>query len=75
MYAPLFEFFDREVKSLPGIPPEKVGEVVAQALEARKPKANYFVGPGAKKMKNLARLPAALRDAMMFKAIYGRGGS
>jgi NAD(P)-dependent dehydrogenase (short-subunit alcohol dehydrogenase family) len=72
MYKPLFEFFDREVKSIQGIPPERVGEVVARALEARKPKANYFVGPGAKKMRNLARLPAAIRDTMMFKAIYGR---
>ena len=70
LYAPLFEFFDREVKNLPGIPPEEVAKVVARALNARKPKAHYLIGPGAKKMRNLARLPLRLRDALMYKALY-----
>ena len=70
LYAPLFEFFDREVKNLPGIPPEEVAEVVARALTGRKPKAHYFIGPGARKMRNLARLPLGLRDALMYKALY-----
>ena len=73
LYAPLFEFFDREVKNLPGIPPEDVAEVVARALLAPKPKAEYLIGPGAKKMKNLARLPRGLRDFLMGKALYGGG--
>jgi short-subunit dehydrogenase len=72
LYAPLFEFFDREVKALPGIPPEEVAGVVARALSDRKPKAQYLIGPGARKMKNLARLPRRLRDALMCKALYGR---
>jgi len=71
LYAPLFEFFDREVKNLPGIPPEEVALVVAKALSAQKPKAQYLVGPGARKMRNLSRLPRGLREGLMYKALYG----
>ena len=70
LYSPLFEFFDKEVKELPGIPAIEVGKVVAQALTTEKPKAQYLIGPGAKKMRNLARLPVGLRDYLMVKAIY-----
>ena len=70
LYSPLLEFFDKEVKELPGIPAVEVGKVVARALTTRKPKAQYLVGPGAKKMKNLARLPVGLRDRLMYNAIY-----
>jgi NAD(P)-dependent dehydrogenase (short-subunit alcohol dehydrogenase family) len=70
LYSPLIEFFDKEVKELPGIPAVEVGKVVAQALNTEKPKAQYLIGPGAKKMKNLARLPVGLRDWLMVKAIY-----
>ena len=70
LYSPLLEFFDKEVKELPGIPAVEVGKIVAQALTAEKPKAQYLIGPGAKKMKNLARLPVGLRDWLMYKAIY-----
>lgn len=71
LYSPLFEFFDGEVKDLPAIPPEDVAAVVAEALTARRPRAHYFIGPGAKKMKNLSRLPIGLRDSLMCKALYG----
>jgi NAD(P)-dependent dehydrogenase (short-subunit alcohol dehydrogenase family) len=71
LYSPLFEFFDREVKNLPGIPPEVVATVVAEALTAKKPKAEYLVGPGARKMWNLSRLPRGLREGLMYKALYG----
>ena len=54
LYSSLIEFFDKEVKELPGIPAVEVGKVVAQALNTEKPKAQYLIGPGAKKMKNLA---------------------
>jgi NADP-dependent 3-hydroxy acid dehydrogenase YdfG len=70
LYSPLIEFFDKEVRELPGIPAVEVGKVVAQALTTEKPKAQYLIGPGAKKMKNLARLPVGLRDWLMVKAIY-----
>jgi NAD(P)-dependent dehydrogenase (short-subunit alcohol dehydrogenase family) len=71
LYRPLWEFFDREVKDLPGIPPVEVGKVVARALTTAKPKPHYLVGPGARKMKVLARLPVRLRDRLFFKTIYG----
>jgi len=70
LYSPLIEFFDKEVKDLPGIPPLEVGRVVGKALTTAKPKAHSLVGPGARKMKNLARLPVRLRDTLLFKAIY-----
>ena len=72
LYAPLFAFFDQEVKGLPGIPPGAVVRVVARALTTKRSKAQYLVGPGAKKMKNLARLPARLRDRLMYQAIYAK---
>ena len=37
---------------------------------AADPKAEELIGPGARKMKNLARLPIRLRDWLMYKAIY-----
>ena len=70
LYAPLFEFFDKEVKGLPGILPGEVARVVARALMTKRPKAQYLIGPGAKKMKNLARLPVRLRDQLMYQALY-----
>jgi NAD(P)-dependent dehydrogenase (short-subunit alcohol dehydrogenase family) len=73
LYSPLFEFFDREVKNLAGISPEEVAKVVAKALATPKPKAQYLVGPGARKMRNLSRLPRGLREGLMYKALYGAG--
>lgn len=73
LYSPLFDFFDKEVKGLPGIPPGEVAGVVARALTTKRPRAQYLVGPGAKKMKNLARLPVWLRDRLMYQAIYAKG--
>lgn len=75
LYSPLIEFFDREVKDLPGTTPLEVGRVVAEALTAAKPKAHSLVGPGAKKMKNLARLPVGLRDWLLAWALYTRQAS
>jgi len=75
LYTPLIEFFDREVKDLPGTTPLEVGRVVAEALTATKPKAHSLVGPGATKMKNLARLPVGLRDWLLARALYTRQAS
>jgi NAD(P)-dependent dehydrogenase (short-subunit alcohol dehydrogenase family) len=75
LYTPLIEFFDSEVKDLPGIAPDEVGRVVAEALLSAKPKAHYLIGPGARKMKILARLPVGLRDHLLSRAIYVRGSS
>ncbi|MGD2123387.1 MAG: SDR family oxidoreductase [Gemmatimonadota bacterium] len=73
LYSPLFQFFDREVKDLPGIGPEEAAKVVAEALSAPKPRAQYLVGPGARKMRNLARLPRGFRDGLICKRLYGAG--
>lgn len=75
LYTPLIEFFDREVKDLPGTTPLEVGRVVAEALTAAKPKAHSLVGPGALKMKNLARLPVGLRDWLLARVLYTRQAS
>lgn len=72
LYRPLIEFFDREVKNLPGIAPVDVARVIERTLTAVKPKAHALIGPGARKMKNLARLPLGLRDWMLAKALYSR---
>ena len=34
------------------------------------PEAQYPAGPGAKKMKMLARFPRAMRDNMLYKEFY-----
>ena len=70
LYMPLIEYFDNEVKDIPGIPAIEVAKVITDALIAEKPKSEYLIGPGAKKMKNLAKLPPKLRDKMFDKAIY-----
>jgi NAD(P)-dependent dehydrogenase (short-subunit alcohol dehydrogenase family) len=72
LYRPLIEFFDREVKDLPGIAPIQVARVVAATLTAAKPKAHATVGPGARKMKNLARLPVGLRDWLLATTLYSK---
>lgn len=37
-----------------------------------RPRAHLEVGPGSRKMKNLARLPVGLRDWLLAKAVYSR---
>jgi NADP-dependent 3-hydroxy acid dehydrogenase YdfG len=46
-------------------------EAVAEVLTSRKAKPQYLVGPGARKMRNLARLPRSLRGGLMYRALYG----
>lgn len=70
LYSTQMEYFDREVKNLPGIEAIEVSKVIAESLSSAKPKAQYLAGPGAKKMKILARFPRAMRDNMLYKAIY-----
>ena len=70
LYSPLIEYFDREVKIIPGIEAVEVAKAIAEALNRPKPKAQYLVGPGARKMKVLSRFPSGMRDNMLYKAIY-----
>ena len=72
LYEPLIAFFDTEVRKIPGSPPEEVGKLVGRILAATNAKAEYMVGPGARKMKNLARLPRGLREELMYQAVYPR---
>lgn len=72
LYSPLIEYFDSRVKDLPGIQPIDVARVIERELKAVRPRAHLEVGPGSRKMKNLARLPVGLRDWLLAKAVYSR---
>lgn len=72
LYEPLLTFFDNEVRTIPGISAEEVAKLTGKVLAATNPKAEYLIGPGARKMKNLSRLPRSLRDQLMYQAIYTR---
>lgn len=70
LYRELIEYFDREVKTIPGIEAYDVARVISSALLDERPKIRYLVGPGARKMKVLSRFPVKMRDAMLYKAIH-----
>lgn len=70
LYKTLVEYFDKEVKNIPGIEARKVSEVIHKAMTDAKPKEKYIIGPGAKKMSILGKFPAKMRDNMLYKAIY-----
>ena len=70
LYSTLIEYFDKEVKNIPGIEPIEVAEVISKAILEPKPKTQYLVGPGTKKMKMLSRFPVKMRDNMLYNAIY-----
>ena len=70
LYRKLIEFFDKEVKNIPGIQAVRVSEIIHKAITDKNPKEKYLIGPGAKKMSILGRFPAKMRDNMLYKAIY-----
>jgi short-subunit dehydrogenase len=70
VYKSLIEYFDKEVKNIPGIEAVKVSETIEKALTDRNPKIKYLIGPGAKKMESLRKFPAKMRDKMLFNAVY-----
>ena len=70
LYKTLVEYFDKEVKDIPGIEAIKVSEIIHKAMTDAKPKEKYTIGPGAKKMSILGKFPAKMRDNMLYKAIY-----
>jgi len=70
LYKTLIEYFDKEVKDIPGIQAIKVSEIIYKAISDQKPKDKYIIGPGAKKMSVLGKFPAKMRDNMLYKAIY-----
>lgn len=69
LYSNLIEYFDREVKDIPGIEALEVAKVISRAILEDHPKSQYLVGPGARKMKVLSRFPLKMRDNMLYKAI------
>jgi hypothetical protein len=44
--------------------------VISKAILEPKPKTQYLVGPGTKKMKMLSRFPVKMRDNMLYNAIH-----
>ena len=70
VYKTLIEYFDKEVKDIPGIEAVKVAETIKMAVTDQKPKVKYLIGPGAKKMDTLRKFPTKMRDKMLYKAVY-----
>jgi short-subunit dehydrogenase len=70
LYFRLIEYFDKEVKNIPGIDAIEVAKVISRALFLKRPKTQYLIGPGSVKMKRLAGLPVWLRDLLLYRAIY-----
>jgi NAD(P)-dependent dehydrogenase (short-subunit alcohol dehydrogenase family) len=70
LYKTLIEYFDKEVKDIPGIEAIEVAKKIGDAIIDNNPKSQYLIGPGAKKMRVLGKFPAKMRDKMLYKAIY-----
>jgi hypothetical protein len=70
LYKKLIQYFDKEVKDIPGIEAIEVSKIIHKAITVLNPKAKYLIGPGARKMSVLGRFPAKIRDRLLFKAIY-----
>lgn len=56
-------------KQKPG-PVDAVARVVVKAIQARRPRRRYAVGPGARQLGVLSHLPARLRDRLI-TAVFG----
>ena len=72
LYGEAIEGFRRVVKKLAdsGIPAEKVAEVIAHALEAKRPRSRYLVGLDAKVQARLkAVLPTAVFDRIVARSM------
>jgi short-subunit dehydrogenase len=70
LYKNLIEFFDKEVKDIPGIEAIDVSKIIHKAISDHHPKHKYLIGPGTKKMSVLGKFPAKIRDKLLFNAIY-----
>lgn len=51
------------------IPPERVAQAIERALFARRPRARYLVGAGARLRLVLGRLPEFVRDPLLLAAL------
>jgi NAD(P)-dependent dehydrogenase (short-subunit alcohol dehydrogenase family) len=70
LYAPLVKLLQKLNAKPGGLPPEDVARVVVTALEARRPKNRYVVGPDAKSLSLLRRLPDSLRDRAIIAKVW-----
>jgi NAD(P)-dependent dehydrogenase (short-subunit alcohol dehydrogenase family) len=52
-----------------GVPPDRVAEVVEQALTAERPKTRYLIGRDAKRRATVERLPDRLRDRVFERVL------
>jgi NAD(P)-dependent dehydrogenase (short-subunit alcohol dehydrogenase family) len=74
LYGAAVEAIRNGVQNIQGIPAERVAEVVAHALTARRPKYRYVLGTGARARIGMSYLPTRLRDWIVSKAIPGIHG-
>ncbi|KPK60726.1 MAG: hypothetical protein AMJ59_05210 [Gammaproteobacteria bacterium SG8_31] len=72
LYAPLVTLLEKLNQNPRGIPPERVAEVVRDALTANEPKNRYIVGVDAKSLSLLRWLPDSLRDGAIKRKIWRR---
>jgi NAD(P)-dependent dehydrogenase (short-subunit alcohol dehydrogenase family) len=70
LYAPIVKLLQKLNARPGGLPPEAVAKVVADALEAGRPKNRYLVGNDAKALSLLNRLPDGLRDRAITRKIW-----
>jgi NAD(P)-dependent dehydrogenase (short-subunit alcohol dehydrogenase family) len=58
-----------------GIPPDRVARAVLHALTAKRPKTRYVVGPDARVVSFVARLPDKIRDKIALRIVlsYQKG--
>ncbi len=56
-----------------GAPPERVAEVIARAVHARRPRSRYFVGPDSRGAYLLGRVAPEPLRAFLYRALLGFG--
>lgn len=74
LYGPATNAMQAGITRLDGLPPDRVADVVAHALTARRPKARYVVGRDARLGIALTYLPTRLRDRLIGGRLKSSGG-
>jgi hypothetical protein len=71
LYGPVFGLTEQHQER--GIPADRVAKAVEHALFARRPKRRYHVGPDAKALAIIRKLPVRFRDWLIAKQLpkYG----
>jgi NAD(P)-dependent dehydrogenase (short-subunit alcohol dehydrogenase family) len=63
---------DAKRQAVRGAPPDTVARAILTALTTRRPKTRYLVGPDAKIISLLARLPDRIKDRLIVGSHVGR---